>query len=371
MQVEKRKKIKNDRMYSKGQLQQRRHQAWQSREQLVKRLKNQCELRFNPDISTRSRSLAYNTAKPENSYLELLQHKDESLTNARLQRQKEEQAECSFSPKVSKKSRQIASKIIREKDLFSSLYEESFERATKLQQESLRLSPQRERNPEAVDPAFLNRLVNSRKASEEQLMHQRHKLHELKDPETGQDFFKPVVSRGPLVPRNPNGLPVWSYLSLKVDSKPQVVSSSQNPSYVIPQSEKLLLKVKEARYHELFDQLNPNEHGHIGARDFIPEAVEPEAFRLIKPVLDELVELDETLDFYEFTEAMDNLVEILTPTNKAKLFKLTKQRHPAQVFPHKPQIIETASPKRTFMERQQQFLENRQRHWAEALERKG
>jgi hypothetical protein len=148
------------------------------------------------------------------------------------------------------------------------------------------------------------------------------------------------------------------------------MSSSQSPSYIIPQRAKLLLKVKEARYHELFDQLNPNEQGQVRARDFKPEAVEPEALRLMKPVLDELVELDETLDFYEFTEAMDNLVEHLTPTNKAKLLKLTKQRHP-QEFPHKPQIIETASPKRPFMERKLQFLENRQRNVAEAFERRG
>mmetsp|Transcript_26344 Transcript_26344/g.47268 ORF Transcript_26344/g.47268 Transcript_26344/m.47268 type:complete len:505 (+) Transcript_26344:1350-2864(+) len=366
------KKIKNDRIYLKGKLHKQRHIAWQERERLAKKLKTQCELRFNPNICVNSRHLAQHPTKPEESYNTLLQHKNELITNARVQKQAEDQAECSFSPKVSAKSRKIAKKFNRDKDLFSSLFEESFEREAKrkAQQISLKVTSQNERHLEVADISFIDRLVNSRKASEEKIFQKRSQLNALKDPETGQEFFKPAVGRAPFHPRNPNGLPIGSYLSTKSEPKPVSVNSSQSPRFMSPQSEKLLHNVKISRYHEIFEQLNPSDQGVIRAKSIVLEAIDPEALRVIKPVLEELAELDETLNFYEFSEAMDNLVEILTPTDKAKLFRLSKQTPPAPVFTHKPQIIETTLQLPSFMDRQQQFLEKRMKLYTDTRERK-
>lgn len=367
------RKIKNDQMYVKGKLLKQRQRAWQERERLAKKLKNQCELRFNPEISIHSRALVGKPLKLEETYGLILQHKDERLTNARVQKNADEQAECSFSPKVCAKSKQIAKKIPREKDLFNSLFEESFEREArkKAKQQSTNLSPLHNRHLEAADISFIDRLVNSRKSSEEQIFNKRRQLNELKDQQTGQDFFKPVVGRAPFNPRNPNGLPIGSYLSTKkAESKPPSASNSQSPRFVSPKSEKLLQNVKATRYHELFEQLNPNDQGLIRARSIVLEAVEPDALRVIRPVLEELAELDETLNFYEFSEAMDNLVEILTPSDKAKLFRLTKQAAPSTVYPYRPQIIETSTSMPSFMERQQLFLENRTKHVTEQRERR-
>jgi hypothetical protein len=273
-----------------------------------------------------------------------MQIRDEKITNARLAKHAREQAECSFSPKVCVKSSEIASRLSRGKLPYNSLYKDSFDREDRRKKHQKARQASSSPPERTLDAADIDRLVNTRQACEEQLFYKRRHLSELKNPETGQDYFKPVVGRAPFTPRNPNGLPIGSYLTTQPVAKP-IVKESQSSKFPIPQSEKLLLKVKSTRYHELFTQLNPDEQGVIRASSIRQEAVDADALKVMRPFLEELEELNETLDFYEFSEAMDNLVDILTPPEKARLFKLQKQAAPATVYPHKPQINRTSTPR--------------------------
>jgi hypothetical protein len=239
------------------------------------------------------------------------QHKSISnCTDDLLQKQTEEHTEVS--PELRAKTGKHAGN-----KALCSLFKESFGRRP----DHLSVKVVHERHLEAADVSYIDRLLNYKQSSEEQFLRRRHQAKELEDPE--QACSRPA-DRAPFGLKSQNQL-VYPCASLEAKDRTHSENTPPSPLLAIPQSEILLLKVKDARYHELFEQLNPNARGHIAAKTIVPEAVDTEALQIMKPVLDELAELDETLNFSEFSEAMDNLTGVITHADKARLFKLNKQ----------------------------------------------
>jgi hypothetical protein len=68
---------------------------------------------------------------------------------------------------------------------------------------------------------------------------------------------------------------------------------------------------------------------------------------ILKPLLDELNDLEETLNFEEFCEAMEILIKKISPAERSELLKTCKARPQADVYEFKPKIIEWGgTPKR-------------------------
>ena len=90
-------------------------------------------------------------------------------------------------------------------------------------------------------------------------------------------------------------------------------------------SEQLLLKRKIERFQEIFGQLRPDEQGYISVHRIVVEDIDKPTLRVIAPVLEELESFDQTLNFPEFVDAMEELLKTLTPGEKAEFLDYRKK----------------------------------------------
>lgn len=82
-------------------------------------------------------------------------------------------------------------------------------------------------------------------------------------------------------------------------------------------SERLIKKIKYQRYKEIFEMLKPNTNGVISSETVSKSSLPVHLSKLLQPLLEELQELNETLDFNEFYDAMEMLLKALTPGDKS------------------------------------------------------
>ena len=68
-----------------------------------------------------------------------------------------------------------------------------------------------------------------------------------------------------------------------------------------------LEKIKGNKYRSLFLLLNPNSNGRINKNSVFKVQLSPENYALIGRIVEELIELDEELNFEEFSKAVDIL----------------------------------------------------------------
>lgn len=90
-------------------------------------------------------------------------------------------------------------------------------------------------------------------------------------------------------------------------------------------SEQILLKRKIERFQEIFGQLRPDEQGYIAVHRIVVEEIDKPTLRVIAPVLEELESFDQTLNFPEFVDAMEELLKTLTPGEKAEFLDYRKK----------------------------------------------
>ena len=84
-------------------------------------------------------------------------------------------------------------------------------------------------------------------------------------------------------------------------------------------SERIMKKVKYSRYKEIFNSLCPNSKGVVSPETIQRGQVSAGLKKIIAPLIEELEELDETLDFHEFYDAMEMLMKVLTPGDKSSV----------------------------------------------------
>lgn len=121
-----------------------------------------------------------------------------------------------------------------------------------------------------------------------------------------------------------------SQYSIQSSLKPQnssinSKSISTTESKTSFKSAKIMKKIKYSRYKEIFDALCPNSQAFISPETIQRSRVPGAIRKLIAPLIEELEELDETLNFHEFYDAMETLMQVLTPGDKSLLLLNNKK----------------------------------------------
>jgi hypothetical protein len=91
----------------------------------------------------------------------------------------------------------------------------------------------------------------------------------------------------------------------------------------------------------------PDVYGYISKETVYKSDLPDNIKQIIKPLIDELEDLDENLDFNEFYEAMENLMKTITPGDKSVLLKTSKIKPKPEFYDFKPKTnLRNKSPKR-------------------------
>ncbi|OMJ66832.1 hypothetical protein SteCoe_36186 [Stentor coeruleus] len=127
-------------------------------------------------------------------------------------------------------------------------------------------------------------------------------------------------------------------------------------------SERIMKKIKYQRYKDIFNLLLPDTKGVITI-DTVSKSQMPQTIKkIISPLLEELSELNETLDFNEFYDAMEMLMKVLTPGEKSALLLPVKAKVPTKEnYDFRPKTnvgqgkVSTVSLYERSLQRQQDF----------------
>ena len=270
---------------------------------------------FKPVINKKSRELAKNV---------------HSRSDFRLATPQIEAEECTFTPKINEKSMKM---VATSSNRVLELYEDAEQRRKRLhglnidaRKYEFPFKPSVKPNGRPSDPEELVQRLLTSKSNYYQHLEELKKKQEIStDPETGQELFKPYIGKSSQYlehrenvweslyqcPKKPSEPPEeYPYAPVNLDSKAR--------------SDKLLLKIKIDRFSDVFQQLNPDVNGNIFFKNIDVSAVDPVILKIIRPLLAELEELDQPLNFEEFVESMDNLLRTLNTTEKDVFF--TKPR---------------------------------------------
>ena len=106
------------------------------------------------------------------------------------------------------------------------------------------------------------------------------------------------------------------------------------PSYLKPTSERLYQNLKLTRFREIFDALKPGHEDTLSAESASLDRLRPQAAEVLKPLVQELQQMGETLDFEEFCASMENLLSMCTPTERAVLLQRNRKE---------PQSVQSSS----------------------------
>lgn len=320
-----------EKLYFKGIQQKERT----DRDTQIMRLKIQeskaNELTFKPiiNISANEISRKYST-RLEDSLMQQKTVREEKLEKERCEKIAKEKELCPFNPNINPMSEKILKKKNRpsSKDKFEELYEEA--KIRKQRQEDLNrqiISVEFPYRPEILEnqPRSQNisdiaeRLIKAKQDNYEKINEERKRLNEPIDHATGQELFKPLTGRPPRSERNRENIPIGDYLYMQ-KNKPKKLNQEHphNPTQLESKnrSDRILQKAKIERYYEIYQTLSPNHNGEISAQGISLEKIDIEVFAIIRPLLEELESLNQSLNFEEFCESMDNLLRTLSPLEK-------------------------------------------------------
>jgi hypothetical protein len=270
------------------------------------------ELTFKPRINPVSNIIAQ---RMSNRSQDSVRKKESTIARVNNEKQAEELSACTFIPKINPNSaRMLEYRKKSNSDRFTELYEEANNR--KMRQESLLKQNLYSFKPEICSTHNISSSGDRlyyKKSNEEMMF---RKSDDLKDPITGQEYFIPQINKGKYF-RNrelPIGDHLYNYQKRPIENSDPY---TRNPNLEAKKrSEELIQKAKLNRYAEIFEQLNPNNKGMISHETIDKKYVEPIAYKLMIPLLDELKEGNETLDFEQFCYSMDNLLKILSPDER-------------------------------------------------------
>ena len=274
---------------------------------------------FQPILNDKSRRLA-KTAQTRSTH------------DVRGYSQPYKEPEYTFAPKINEKSAKLAgSSNNRVQELYDEAkhkkhrIEEMYEHAKKTE---FPFKPNTGRKVVQSDPQELvDRLTNSKAGYQKHIEELKAKYEVTQDPETGQEFFKPLIGRNYRYDRTIEN--IWESL---YKHTPKVVENPVNYPYAPihldskARSDKIILKVKIDRFSEVFNQLNPDASGLISYKNINLHDIEPGMLRIITPLLNELQELDQPLNFEEFVDSMENLFKYLSQAERDVFLTKPKRR---------------------------------------------
>lgn len=108
------------------------------------------------------------------------------------------------------------------------------------------------------------------------------------------------------------------------------------------QSEKILTRIKELRFKQIFEQLRPNEHERITPDGVKRSTLSPRTMKILTPLLQEMESLNEKLNFTEFCESMECFLRSLRPDERSILLRTVKAKQQDEVLEFKPKINENS-----------------------------
>jgi len=294
----------------------------------------------------------------------------------------EEKEKCTFRPQIDKRSSMLAERKASP-DRHLQLYREAQERQAKLEKKSSEILGEMypfkpntqltQKQNEHIYKTFSERrkkLSQSRRTLEDYIEQSRSK--DRQDPKTGQDLFKPKVGRAPKERKvQPGSIGEHLYSLGKRSASQTSIKDSLQPTYTTKHSDSILRKLKHDRFNEIFTMLGPDSTGNI-SKETVESCQIPHTLKaIIQPLLEELVELDEKLNFEEFCNSMESLMATLTPGEKSVLLMIKKDKKPGtkeNLF--KPSLISKSakeSPSKSLYER---YLEKKQEKEAKVQEEK-
>lgn len=145
--------------------------------------------------------------------------------------------------------------------------------------------------------------------------------NEVFDPQTGEPLFQPKVGRAPKVGRNNGGLPIGDYLynqQYKIaDSKRRLAENHQrsvhaNMARSGENSHAMVENMMRRRLEDIFRRLDNDGDGLISSAKIDISSVGTDVLETLAPLLCEMEERNQTLDFEGFCEQTERLLRTLS-----------------------------------------------------------
>ncbi|KAL0212202.1 hypothetical protein RCL1_005828 [Eukaryota sp. TZLM3-RCL] len=237
---------------------------------------------------------------------------------------------CTFKPQINKRSEKLVLKLqkgrsLTTKDHATQLYLDASRRSQRMKEYSewfpeeatfkpTTLPKKNSSNSESRED-LINRLVNSKRATDANIEELRRQIHSNIDPLTGQPLFTPITGRSPKR-RNSENMPIGDWLFMnkhqmddikqrltELDS--QVAQEKASVSHIAPNSARIVNELRARRLKEVFDALDTDKDGVIN-----PQLIENYHYDLDDDVVSELLPLikatnRDLLTFADFVCVMD------------------------------------------------------------------
>ena len=140
------------------------------------------------------------------------------------------------------------------------------------------------------------------------------------DVKTGKELFRPQILKTPHNDRDRN---IWE--ELYSHKKKPISFNTPSVRLIDKNSEKITERIRYRRYNEIFQSLSPI-NGIIRYVTIDFKIVDIQIVEILNPLIEELAESKQELDFKQFCEAMDALIKILTPQEKWYLMFIHKDK---------------------------------------------
>lgn len=176
--------------------------------------------------------------------------------------------------------------------------------------------------------AHIEKLHNSRKPIEAHLDKERIRLMGKWDPETGAELYRPRIGRPPQQyvshRQRDKKTPIGDYLHMiQPVRQEQTLPNADISQFIVSKqkSDQIYEKMKRERFKEIFEVLKDPETDSLTADSEKTQKLSADLTPILAPLLEELQRMEETLNFEEFCASMDNLMKVLSPTEKAVLLR--------------------------------------------------
>lgn len=169
---------------------------------------------------------------------------------------------------------------------------------------------------------------NSYDRSKLMMQHSKNLTNDLCDPETGQEYFKPKVGRGPRGTNYKPGKDLYyaAYHSReKKDTMRKVQDHISKTEAQMQHSKKLTNKIvnnnKIKSFQQIFEELDSDGDGIISSYRINITTLEPDLLQVLSPLFIEMEELGMTLNLEEFIDAADRLYKAVSLPEKNLMVK--------------------------------------------------
>ncbi|KAL0209044.1 hypothetical protein P9112_011631 [Eukaryota sp. TZLM1-RC] len=223
---------------------------------------------------------------------------------------------CTFKPSINKRSEKLVLKLQQGRNISPNqhaeqLYLDATRRNERLKEyqrwvpEEVTFKPTTvsKRHNESHED-LVNRLVNSKRITDDHLEELRRQIHSNIDPATGQPLFTPITGRSPKKRRTDLPIGDWLFMnktdmddikSRLAQMDDEIVRNQSTISHVHPNSAKIVNELRARRLREVFDMIDTDKDGVIQSNLIdstatdLPDDICFELFPLIKSCKKELI----------------------------------------------------------------------------------